>query len=65
MGEGKEERREQRIEMISSCGSQSIELPQERESVEQVEESESVEHAEESDDGSKLKRVKVWLSKLK
>ena len=53
MGEGKEEkakrRKEQRIEMSSSCGSESIELPEERESVEQFEESESVEQAEESD----------------
>ena len=35
--------------MVSSCGSESIELPEEKESMEQVEESESVEQAEESD----------------
>ena len=36
-------KRERQIEMMSSCGSESIELPEEKESVEQVEESESVE----------------------
>ena len=35
--------------MISSCGSESIELAEVRESMEQVEESERVEKAEESD----------------